>query len=235
MSNNEIKEIDEINEYRPGFWTIQDTGVRMFLVEGSERAMLVDTGFGKSDLKKTVAGLTKLSVFLVNTHADHDHVGANKQFGSTYMNPKETEYYVGHNPNDIVTMIPTYEGQVFDLGDRKFEVIDIPGHTPGCIALLDRANRILISGDSLSLKPVFMFGTGRNLVNYLDSMRKLDRMKDSFDTIWPSHGDGPLEISMIGEYIEAAELLLAGKLVGSKPERDLPCLQYRHGRAQFFY
>ena len=235
MNSNEIKDVYEISEYMTGFWTIKDTGVRMFLVEGSERAMLVDTGFGNVDLKKIIEGLSKLPIFLVNTHADHDHVGANKLFDSTYMNAKEADYYVGHNPNDIITMIPTHEGQVFDLGARKFEVIDIPGHTPGCIALLDRVNRILISGDSLSLNPVFMFGTGRNLGNYLESMRKLERIKDSFDTIWPSHGDGPLEISLISEYIEATELLLAGKLVGSKPERDLPCMQYRHGRAQFFY
>ena len=30
------------------------------------------------------------------------------------------------------------DGHVFDLGDRKFDVIHIPGHSPGSIALHDR-------------------------------------------------------------------------------------------------
>ena len=46
----------------PGFWAIEENGVRCFLVEGKEEAMLVDTGFGTGDLKAFVQTLTSLPV-----------------------------------------------------------------------------------------------------------------------------------------------------------------------------
>jgi glyoxylase-like metal-dependent hydrolase (beta-lactamase superfamily II) len=39
------------------------------------------------------------------------------------------------------------EGDVVDLGDRAFEVIHTPGHSPGGIALYERKTGILLSGD----------------------------------------------------------------------------------------
>lgn len=41
------------------------------------------------------------------------------------------------------------EGDVIDLGGLKLEVYDLPGHTPGGIALLNRQDRILFVGDSI--------------------------------------------------------------------------------------
>ena len=41
------------------------------------------------------------------------------------------------------------QGDIIDLGDRPLKIIDIPGHTPGSIAILDVKNRVLISGDSV--------------------------------------------------------------------------------------
>ncbi|MEO1315030.1 MAG: MBL fold metallo-hydrolase [Pseudomonadota bacterium] len=39
------------------------------------------------------------------------------------------------------------EGDVIDLGDRQFEVMHLPGHSPGCLALWEAATGILIGGD----------------------------------------------------------------------------------------
>ena len=41
------------------------------------------------------------------------------------------------------------DDHVFDLGGREVEVIHTPGHSPGCICLLDRAARMIFTGDSL--------------------------------------------------------------------------------------
>ena len=44
---------------------------------------------------------------------------------------------------------PLADGDVIDLGDRSFEVVHLPGHTPGSAGLLDRAGRVLFTGDVL--------------------------------------------------------------------------------------
>lgn len=41
------------------------------------------------------------------------------------------------------------DGDVIDLGDRAFEVVHLPGHTPGSAGLLDRAAGVLFTGDVL--------------------------------------------------------------------------------------
>lgn len=53
---------------------------------------------------------------------------------------------------------PIKEGDVIDLGDRPLKIIDLPGHTPGSIAVLDVKNRVLISGDSVQDSNIYMFG-----------------------------------------------------------------------------
>lgn len=52
-----------------------------------------------------------------------------------------------HHDVGEITAAPTEAGHIIDLGDRHYEVLHVPGHTHGSIALLDRANRELFSGD----------------------------------------------------------------------------------------
>ena len=41
------------------------------------------------------------------------------------------------------------DGAIIDLGDRRFQVLHLPGHCPGQIGLWDAANRVLIGGDAI--------------------------------------------------------------------------------------
>ena len=78
----------------PGFYVIEENGVRSFLLEGSEEAVLIDTGFGNGDLKAFIATLTSLPVTkVINTHADMDHLGCSHQFNSILMHPAEFDRY----------------------------------------------------------------------------------------------------------------------------------------------
>ncbi len=216
-----------------GFWSIEETGVRSFLIEGTDSAMLVDTGFGSGDLKSFAETLTGHPVFLVNTHCDVDHIGCNEQFNKVIMHPLELEYYRMKNPDYHTSVEFIEEGDVLDLGKRAFTILHIPGHTPGSIALLDRENKLLISGDSIQNGAVFMFGPGRDMSTYIDSMRKLDKMKSDFQTILASHGENPVPSDIIPELITGAQMVLEGKIRGEKPPRDLPCKLYSAGRAKF--
>ena len=46
------------------------------------------------------------------------------------------------------------EGDVVDLGDRAFEVLHTPGHTPGSICVWEEATGTLFSGDAMYLDDV---------------------------------------------------------------------------------
>ena len=58
-------------------WALDEGMVRSYLLAGTERAMLIDTGNGAGDLASAVRALTDKPVMLVNTHADPDHIGCN--------------------------------------------------------------------------------------------------------------------------------------------------------------
>jgi glyoxylase-like metal-dependent hydrolase (beta-lactamase superfamily II) len=215
-------------------WRIEDEMVRCFLFEGSERALLVDTGFSGGDLLSEVRRLTDKPLYLVNTHADSDHTAANGQFSETHMFPAEFMYYAESELAAKTPAKPLWDGDVIDLGGRRFEVIVIPGHTHGSLALLDRQSRFLIAGDSISETPIFMFGAMRNLGAFIASMDKLAKIADTFDTILPSHGMCPIPAAQLAEVTAAAKALANGELEGNDPPFPLPAKLYVKGKAAFF-
>lgn len=225
----------QVFEISEGFWRIEENGVRAFLLTGSEKAILVDSGFGTGNIREVVESLTSLPLQLVNTHADRDHIGCNGLFEEAWMHPAEYDRYQQKDGPQL-TVKPLWEGDLIPLGGRTFEVVLIPGHTPGSIALLDAKNRILIGGDSIQTGAIFMFGPGRNLSAYVQSMKKLHTMRERFDLVYPSHGEVPVSTDILPGLIEGAEKLLRGELVGTRPERPgLEALLYDAGVAKFLY
>ncbi len=206
-------EIIQINDRS---WRIEDSGVRFFLLTGEERALLVDSGRNVHCARDIAASLTDLPVSLINTHADGDHVGSNCQFESFYIHPaEEANYRRGDRPG---TILPIRENDVFDLGGRRLEVIHLPGHTPGSIALLDIENRVLISGDPIQDGRIFMFGPFRNMENYIRSLEHLQGWRDRFDEVWPSHGSIPVEPGLIDRLRDGAKAVLDGRAEGQPEE-----------------
>lgn len=219
------------------FWVLEDEGVRAFLFEGDERAMLVDTGFGKWPLREMVSELTDLPVFLVNTHSDRDHTGCNRDFKPVYMHPAEMERYKNMLPQgcSMEDVRPVWEGDVIDLGRWRFEVILTPGHTPGSIMLLERERRMLLAGDSIQSGTIFMFGPGRNIQALQHSLTKMEAMAGAFDTIWPSHDKYPLTAEAIPAVLRGTWDLLAGKGLEQEPPGPMPCKKYVCETASFLY
>ncbi|MEC9105082.1 MAG: MBL fold metallo-hydrolase, partial [Pseudomonadota bacterium] len=65
------------------------------------------------------------------------------------------------------------DGDMIDLGDRQFEVIHTPGHSPGGIALWEQATGVLISGDIIYDGPLIEDTYHSNAQDYVRSMRRL--------------------------------------------------------------
>ena len=198
------------------FYCIDQEYVRCFLVLGEKEGLLVDTGVG-GDLRAYVEEITGLPIKVIFTHADGDHVGAAEQFEKRLMHPSEFDYYRRKN-TDPLPMEPVWEGDILDLGSYRFEVILIPGHTPGSIALLEREKRFLIGGDSIQTGGnIFMFGEGRNFEAFRASMRKLEGLIGDFDKIYSSHHDLIVKPEAIKKLYTGAGKVME-KLVKGTPE-----------------
>ena len=226
---NEGPKIIQIDE---ASWRIEDGMVRCYLLAGTERALLIDTGMTLKNAREIAEGLTDKPVELLNTHGDPDHIGGNAAFPRVYMHPaEEPNYRAFGGAGEIV---PVHEGDVLDLGGRPLEVIELPGHTPGSIALLDRSRRALISGDLISTGHIFMYGPGRDMRQYLASLRKLQRRVAEFDAIWPAHASFPVEPAQIGRLALGAERIIAGQVTWEPNEMhgqkrrvyDVGCAQF---------
>jgi len=194
-------------------WAEFDQDVRVFLLAGEERALLIDTGMPGLDLHQLISQHTDLPCQLLVTHADMDHISGNDQFDEFYMHPSEAAFYFNgqHGPG---RMLPVFEGDTIDLGGRVLEIIHLPGHTPGSITVLDRASRCLIGGDPISREAdIYMYEDHCDMNAYIASLERLDA-RDDFDWIYPSHGVEKIGRDVIPLLIDAAKKIVAGELDG---------------------
>lgn len=197
-------------------WAISDNGGSMiYLVHGSERALLIDTGWGIGDLPDLVRSLTPLPVTVVNTHVHPDHTFGNPQFDEVHVpeadvfmakmafTGEEREWALkGIVPQPLppnfdavdwgtampASIMPIEDGYCFELGQRNIQVIAVPGHSPGSLCLLDRQSRMLFTGDMVLSAQIWMhLEESCSLQQYVHSLRKLQTRSDEFDGILPGH------------------------------------------------
>ncbi len=227
-------------------WVIDESGtVNMYLVEGQDSALLIDTSTGAGNLIECIGSITRLPLIVVNTHGHPDHAGSNYRFEKIYAHPEDFEAVRQFSNTELRTirdtglqrdstvsstmasedvekikpmvLVPVEQGYVFDLGNRKLEVIEVPGHTKGSICLLDSEHKILFSGDNNNVL-VWLFLEGCTpLETYLQTLQKLKQREDEFDTIMPGHGF-PLDKEFISEQITCAQNILDGSCQGEPYE-----------------
>jgi glyoxylase-like metal-dependent hydrolase (beta-lactamase superfamily II) len=68
------------------------------------------------------------------------------------------------------------EGDVIDLGDRVFEVLHLPGHSPGSIGLWETRTGTLFSGDAIYDGPLLDELPGSDVADYVRTMRRLEQL-----------------------------------------------------------
>jgi glyoxylase-like metal-dependent hydrolase (beta-lactamase superfamily II)/dienelactone hydrolase len=151
----------EIHWVQPGFYWIEDsTGASLYLIEGKDRALVVDTGWCDNDFIGLIRSLTNLPFDLAVTHCHGDHMYHLDKFDRYYMSEKDLfmldepfmKGMLGGRDFSKAQLLPVKDGDLIDLGGGvEIEVFDLGGHTPGSVVFLDRSRKIALVGDALGV------------------------------------------------------------------------------------
>lgn len=77
------------------------------------------------------------------------------------------------------------EGDVLDLGDRALEVLHLPGHSAGSIALYDHRSQALFSGDVIYDGELLDEFHSSSIPDYIRTYERLQKLP--VDTVYPGH------------------------------------------------
>lgn len=186
---------------------ITDEAPFMYLLVGTSKALLIDTGdvadAKVAPLASTVASLlpamggSRMPLVVVHTHSHLDHRAGDGQFTAipgvqvVGADLASVQQYFGfhHWPDDAAQI---------DLGDRMVDVIPTPGHHPAHVSYYDRSTALVFSGDA--------FLPGRLLVDDTAAARR------SADRLVAFLRDRPVA-HVLGGHIEMdkhGELILGG-------------------------
>lgn len=206
-----------IVNYGDGIYAIDQQMVRAFLIVGTEKALLLDTGAIPVNIKEYIGQITDLPVTVILTHGDGDHIGNLQSFEAAYCNENDHEAVLSHEPSSGVKLLALSEGDTFDISGRSLKTLFTPGHTSGSVCMLDEENKILFSGDSVSYGPVFMFGAKRNIKAYLETLKRLKKMEGDgvFTTVYCCHNTCPISADTIDELIFCVEGIINQTIKGT--------------------
>jgi len=231
----------------------------MYLVEGSQHALLIDTGVGIGNLRALVSELTPLPVIVVNSHTHPDHTGSNWQFDTVYnfdsgyarKNAEgSTEIRAELEPGKICGALPkdfdavTYatrpwrtarwlhDGDIIDLGGRSLRVIATPGHSPDSICLFDAHDGLLFTGDTYYPGPIYVFGPGSDPVAYQHSIDHLAALAPKVRLVLGGHNVPIAPPSILPELAREYADVLAGKIPAAGTEGGIT--KYEGPQITFF-
>jgi glyoxylase-like metal-dependent hydrolase (beta-lactamase superfamily II) len=233
----------EVYRIRPGVFAIyephQGEEVISYLIVGTRRALLFDTGMGISNIRKTAAELTSLPPSVLNSHTHNDHVGDNWRFTDVYAmdtaftranaNGSTADAQAELAQDQICGALPlgfdpksystkpfhithwVHDGDKIDLGGRIITVMATPGHTPDSIALFDAGNGLLFTGDTYYPGPIFLYRPETDLDAYLASVKKLAAIPH-LQLLLPAHNVPVADPADLSRVMVAMEQVRAGKL-----------------------
>lgn len=234
-----------VEKLAPDTFAISEYGhweqTHCYLLCGTSRALLVDSGLGVADIRAVTNRLTSLPLLVATTHVHWDHIGGHKNYTDSEIAVHEQEKdwlsgrfplplsVVKHNltrepcefPADfsidhyqIFQGIPQrllHDGDSITLGNRKLQVMHTPGHSPGHCCFYEPARGYLFSGDLIYGGCLDAFYPTTDAELFWQSVKKIQPLKIA--RIFPGHHRLDIPVRIIGE-IERAFHTLAeeGKL-----------------------
>ncbi len=214
-----------------------------YLIVGADSAVLFDTGIGVVPIRPVVEELTRLPVVVINSHSHYDHVGGNAEFERVLtMDTPFTRVKMAGRPHAGLASEVAPDafchgapagldtaafrskpwksagivkgGDRISLGGRSLEVLHVPGHTPDALALLDRANGLLFTGDTFYDGTIWLFAQETNLDDYVSSMESLVALGNVVTQVLPAHNTAKVARARLAVVLAAAKRLRTGTVAG---------------------
>lgn len=190
----------------------------MYVLVTRDKALVVDTQtmteFEGRKIVDYVKGITDKPLVVVNTHPHRDHIAGNPQFGEAWLSAPAIEEVraVAARENTPITyaMNPLKDGDLLDLGDRKIEVIAIPAHSPGSIALLDQKTGYLFTGDEIDPGQVVGMNPEKIKLHHANMKKLYDKHYDRITMLIPAHNGAPVTKRYIKYFMDLDAKIMAG-------------------------
>ncbi len=225
--------IHSYEEIAPSTYRIDEHGIsNMYLLLGKTSALLIDSGLGVGNLLETVSELTNLPVTLALTHRHCDHAGGRNYFKGYFVHQgdKPLIYKIlssefackqllkMNKVEGVVLPKKPYhakarfmsDGHVFDLGERKVSVVNVPGHTKGSVVFLDETTHLMFTGDDVNPYLWMQLPGCTCLSEWLPGAKKILALADTY-TAYCGHDKGILTKEGIAGVIAVGEEILAKK------------------------
>lgn len=238
MDSNRIIAADGVHFiYKIGknTYRIDESGiVNSYLLIGDTSALLIDTGNGVGNIRKTAEELTDKPIIVGITHRHCDHIGGAGFFEDVYCGTKDRSFVYsilsGRLSRSIILKankkyIPSIsnlrlsrgnfhtryiyidEGFSFDLGNRNVKVISTPGHTKGSLIYLDDKEKIMITGDEVNKCTWLQLPGCTKLSVWLSGANRILSLADTYKP-YGGHMEGELKKADIKKIIDIANKML---------------------------
>ena len=161
------------------------TNCYLFGDESTKEVGIIDPGIDPNDVKAIINKEGYKPVYVIGTHAHHDHVQCAINIMDYFDIPLLIKKYGKWNAENIHFI---KENDVIEIGTEILHVIETPGHTKNDIMLIDYKNKLIFTGDTLLRGRI-----PRQLTNYdklMSSIRKIlyhPNISNEFK-IYPGHG-----------------------------------------------
>ncbi len=189
--------VEKINSYIKAIKIL--TGEVMYLIEGTQKAILVDTSVGIKGLDTLVYSLTNKPITVLLTHGHVDHAPGAVMFDDVYLNFSDLKLYQKH----------LRDGMKFNLGEITVQVYSLPGHTSGSMILLIPELQILVTGDAVN-KSTFMFDDEALPVNeYEENLKHVNQLlSDKYNKVFIIHHQVEVDSDIIQNVIQVCDDVL---------------------------
>lgn len=209
-----------------------------YLLLGTERALLIDTGLGIGNIGDAVRRLTKLPVVAMATHAHWDHVGGHACCAAYYVHEAEVAWLRGAFPLPLQAVrsmvvrdcvlpegfdVEQYtifagnearilrDGDSIDLGSRSVQALHTPGHSPGHMCVWEEARGYLWTGDLVYRGTLYASYPSTDPEAYAASAKRVAALP--IQRVLPGHHAADVRVEMVRQVATALQRLQADGLL----------------------